>query len=76
MDQWRFVERVIVRNLHTSFIAEARNGARWAVGEITSTPTEAIDSAVNKLMVELAPLIEKLKKPEPPPPSDEWEDLL
>lgn len=71
MDDWRFIERVTVRNLHTSFIAEARNGARWAAGEIKSTPTEAIDSAVSKLMAELTPLIEKLK-----PPSDEWEDLL
>ena len=72
MDHWCFVERVTVRNLHTSFIAEARNGARWAVGEILPTAAEALESAAEALGRELVPLVEK----RPKPLSDDWEDLL
>lgn len=76
MDHWRFVKMVTVRNLHTSFIGEARNGAHFSVGEIKDTPAEALESAALALFRDLAPLIEKRKKAEPPPPSDDWEDLL
>lgn len=76
MDHWRFVKLATVRNLHTSFIAEARNGAHFSVGEIKDTPAEALESAAMALHRELAPLIEKRQKVEPPPTTDDWEDLL
>ena len=63
MDNWRFVERVTVRHAGGSFIAEARNGPFWSVGEIKATPADAMESAVAALKLQITP-------------SDDWEDLL
>lgn len=75
MDRWRFVERVTVRNLRGSFIAEARNGARWAVGEVKASPADAMESAAAALILQLAPFIERATKTSAPE-TDDWEDLL
>ena len=71
MDPWRYVQRASVRPIGSSFIAEARNGPHFAVGEPSSTPTDALESAVVALNKLLAPFIKAQ-----PPSSNDWEDLL
>lgn len=48
-DYWRFVERVTVRRVGNDFIGEARTHAQFEVGEIQSTPEQALSSAAMKL---------------------------
>lgn len=69
MTDWRFIERVNVRRLGSSFIGEARFHAHFAVGDICTDPAEAMESARAKLDAELRPKHERWSK-------DDFEDLL